>query len=282
MDLLNKLRQKLRASTIVEKLIYSFVIVFILENLIQTFYHFNSGQGLIFFTEFFSLSASSNNYLQKILNLVTYSFLHDDFIHLIFNLIVFYYFANLFVDFFNQKKLLNYFILGSVFGGTLFLLSNYFFTIIRNDQAYLVGASAGISAIIVGLATKMPNYEMNFRFIGYVKLWVLATIWVVSNIILMHNGNEGGKFSHLGGAFIGFFLTKYFSNNNNLSSFSFIKTKRSNLKTVYKKSDTNLSNYQIDNLKQRKIDALLDKISKSGYEVLTEDEKIFLDSASKN
>jgi hypothetical protein len=142
-----------------------------------------------------------------------------------------------------------------------------------------MGASASISAILVGLATHIPNYKLNLRLIGPIKLWVLTAIFIFLSVFLIPNGNAGGQLAHLGGAFIGFLLTKYFSVQ---------KTKQTNLKTVYKSSDTlkmnddfGLSNHQKQKIRQRKIDSLLDKISKSGYESLTEKERLFLASESK-
>lgn len=283
MDLLNQVKEKIKVATVVEKLIYIIITIFIIQNLVNTFSFFQSTNGANFIINNLSLSASLNGIIIKFYTLFTYSFLHGGFIHLIFNLIVFYYIGNLFLDYFNEKKLLIYFFLGSVFGGIFFILSYNYFEVFKNENAYLVGASASITAIMVGLATYVPNYEMNFRFIGFVKLWVVTAVWIFLSFVLIPQGNAGGQLAHLGGAFIGFVLTKYYFNiNNDKSKFTFKKVKQTNLKTVYRKADETQSNHQKDKLKQRKIDAILDKISKSGYEILTDAEKEFLDTVSKN
>jgi membrane associated rhomboid family serine protease len=281
MDLFTQLKEKIKQISMVEKLIYLLIAIFVIEKLLITFSFFNDGT-TNFVLQYFSLSSSLNHFLTKPYTLISYSFLHGGFIHLIFNLIVLYYIGNLFLDYFNEKKFLIYFILGSVFGGILFLLSYNYFNVFNNQNAYLVGASASITAIMVGLATRIPNFEMNFRFIGYVKLWMVTAIWVLLSFILIPNGNAGGQIAHLGGAIIGFILTKYYFLENNVKpKFILKKQNKSNLKMVYK-NDQGLSNYQKKGVKQRKIDALLDKISNSGYDVLTEEEKEFLDHSSKD
>ncbi|MCF6350314.1 MAG: rhomboid family intramembrane serine protease [Flavobacteriaceae bacterium] len=279
MSLLNQIKEKIKTVNSIERLIYAIITVFIVQNLAGTFSFFQNKYVGNFIVDYFSLAVSSN-FLIKSYTLITYSFLHGGFIHLIFNLIMLYYIGNLFLDYFDKKKLLIYFFLGSIFGGLFFILSYNYFKVFENENAYLVGASASITAIMVGLAAYIPNYEMNFRFIGFVKLWILTVVWVFLSFILIPNGNAGGQIAHLGGAFIGFVLTKYIFNENK-SKFTFNKVKQTNLKTVYKTTNF-YSNYQKEKIKQRKIDRLLDKISKSGYEVLSDDEKSFLDSVSKN
>lgn len=281
MNIKSQIKEKLRKITIIEKLIYLLIIVFVFENLIETFNTVKNSETTNFIVKYFSLSPNANELLSKPYTLLSFGFLHEGFLHFIFNLIILYYIGNLFLDFFNKKKLLTFYFLGSIFGGIFYLLAINYVGYFSQSKANLVGASASITAILVGLATYMPKYEMNFRFIGYVKLWIIAVIWVFLNFVYIRDGiNSGGQVAHLGGAFIGFVMA-YFNMEKKINFKMKIKTpKKTNLKTVY--VDTKgLSNYQKNRVKQNKIDALLDKISNSGYEVLTEEEKEFLNSASK-
>jgi len=282
MSFLDQIKEKLKTSSVVDKLVYALIAVFVIEKLIHTFSFFQNSAATNSIFQLFSLSANTANIFSKFFTLITYSFLHAGFIHLIFNVIVLYYIGNLFLDYFNAKKLLIYFFLGSLFGGIFFILSYNYFDVFSNKNVYLVGASASITAIMVGLATYIPNFEMHFRFIGFVKLWVVTAVWVFLSFVLIPNGNAGGQLAHLGGAFIGFVLTRYIFNLNVGSKKKQKKSNKTHLKTVYKKKDEGLSNHQKDRIEQNKIDALLDKISKSGYEALTETEREFLDSVSKN
>lgn len=277
----NEIKEKLQNTSIVDKYIYANVVVFVVALTINALKFLQSGNSN-FIVSYFALSVDSSEYLYKPYTFITYGFVHFGFIHLIFNLIALHYLGNLFIDFFSERKFIIYYLLGSVFGGVFFVLSYNFFPVFKDTNGVLVGASAAISAILVGLATYMPNYEINLRLIGYVKLWIITAIFIFLSVVLIPNGNAGGQLAHLGGAFIGFVLTRYFYREQKQERKS--KT-RSNLKTVYtskeKSEDFGLSNHQKKIVQQRKIDTLLDKISKSGYESLTEKERSFLASASK-
>ncbi len=277
---INEIKDKLQIASIVDKYIYINVAVFVATLSINTMNALQNSKSN-FIINYFTLSEKSSEYLYKPYTFITYGFLHLGFIHLLFNLIALYYLGNLFLNFFSKKKFVLYYILGSIFGGIFFVLSYNYFPVFKNSNAVLFGASAAISSILVGLATYMPNYEINIRLIGYVKLWIITAIFIVLSFVLIPNGNAGGQFAHLGGAFIGFILTRYFNTNRTIVQ----KKKKSNLKTVYKATnkseDFGISNYQKKVVQQRKIDALLDKISKSGYDSLTDNEREFLASASK-
>ena len=143
----------------------------------------------------------------------------------------------------------------------------------------MLGASAGISAIFVGIATYMPNYQLKIRFIGFVKLWYLAAIWVVLDVIQIPISNPGGHLAHLGGALFGFLYVNQASNTE-ISIWSKIKklfvVKKNPLKTVYKSKKTAPKKQTTTTYKQQKINQILDKISKSGYDTLSKEEKDFL------
>jgi membrane associated rhomboid family serine protease len=276
-----ELKNRLENSSIVDKFIYINVIIFVVALITNTFVHLSNGNSNLI-VDLFALNKNTSEFLYKPYTFITYGFLHIGFIHILFNLITLYYLGNLFLNFFSSKKFIIYYILGTIFGGILFVLSYQYFPVFKNSQGILLGASAGIAALLVGLATYTPNYEINLRLIGYVKLWILALIFIVLTIVLIPNGNAGGQIAHLGGALLGFLLTKYYANQKSNP----YKKSKSNLKTVYKakekSNDFGLSIHQKKILKQRRIDTILDKISKSGYDSLSKEERDFLANASKN
>ncbi len=276
-----ELKNRLENSSIVDKFIYINVIIFVVALITNTFVHLSNGNSNLI-VDLFALNKNTSEFLYKPYTFITYGFLHIGFIHILFNLITLYYLGNLFLNFFSNKKFIIYYILGTIFGGILFVLSYQYFPVFKNSQGILLGASAGIAALLVGLATYTPNYEINLRLIGYVKLWILALIFIVLTIVLIPNGNAGGQIAHLGGALLGFLLTKYYANQKSNP----YKKSKSNLKTVYKakekSNDFGLSIHQKKIIKQRRIDTILDKISKSGYDSLSKEERDFLANASKN
>ena len=277
-----EIKEHIQKASVVDKFIYINLSVFVVAFILNTFAFLNASQSN-FIINYFALNKNYSEFIYKPYTFITYGFLHIGFIHILFNLITLYFLGNLFLNFFSSKKFITYYILGSIFGGTLFILSYQYFPVFKNSNGVLLGASAGISALLVGLATLTPNYEINLRFIGYVKIWILTAIYITLTVVLIPNGNAGGQISHIGGAITGFILTKYFANN------SFIKKNyksKSNLKTVYKakekSDDFGMSAHQKKIIKQRKIDSILDKISKSGYESLNKEERDFLTNANHN
>ena len=281
-NLLNIIQRKFKSATIVEKIIYINIAVFAIAYLTKALFSLMQWGEDPFFN-WFALPANFSNFFSRPWSIISYGFLHGDFWHILFNLIILFYFGNLFLDFFSKRDFLTYYFLGIIFGGVIYMLSYNYFPALKTNTAYLVGASAGVTAILVGLATKIPNYAMNFRFIGSIKLWYIAVGVILLDVIQIPVSNTGGHLAHLGGALIGFLLTNQTNKGKNLSNLfsSIFKTKKQNpLKTVYKKPKPKKP-IKNSNAHQRKIDEILDKISKSGYETLTKEEKDFLFSVGK-
>lgn len=278
MSFINNIQTRFKQANIVEQLIYINVGVFVATLLFSVFSNLYVSQSN-FIIYWFSLNSDVDFFITKPWTIISYGFLHADFIHILFNLIVLYYFGNLFIQYFTPKQLLTFYLLGTFVGGLFFLLSYNYFPLFSNQTVPLVGASAGVSAIIVGIATYMPNYQLKLRLIGFVKLWHLAGIFVLLDVLQLAGNNAGGHFAHLGGALFGFLYVTQASNTN-IKIFDSIGAlftfKRKPLKTVYKSKKTQPKKQANTTYKQQKINAILDKISKSGYDTLSKEEKDFL------
>jgi membrane associated rhomboid family serine protease len=276
MSFINTLKNKYKTGTIIEKLIYLNIVIFLLTLLITVFQGLYKGEKN-FLVAWFSLDNSLDGLMTKPWSIISYGFLHADFIHLIFNMITLYFIGNLFIQYFTEKQALTFYILGTLFGGFLYVISQNYFPLFEGRNTTLVGASAGISAIFIGIATYMPHYQIKIRFIGFVKFWHLAAIWLAFDVVGLIGSNAGGSFSHLGGSLFGYLYVQQASNKKtNISTLfsSFFKRKEKPLKTVHKsaKRKQNI----VKNSSQKQIDVILDKISKSGYDTLTKTEKEFL------
>ncbi len=278
MEILNDIKRAYLKANSAEKLIY-FNILFYIITLI-----FNS-----FCTNWLALPSSFDEFLNKPWTIVSYAFIHERFVHILSNLIVLYYTGNLFLNFFNGKQFLNVYYLGAIIGGFAFLLTPYMTK--TPPEAPLIGASAAVTAVFVAIATKIPRYALRLRFIGSLELWVLAALWVLLSIMQLAGNNYGGAIAHLGGAAFGFLYSNQLAKGNDITKWfeeiinffiNLAKPKeKSNLKTVYKsKKRTKTTDNQKS--KQKKIDDILDKISKSGYESLTQEEKDFLFRTGKD
>ena len=278
MSFINTLKNKYKTGTIIEKLIYLNIAIFLLTLLITVFQGLYKGEQN-FLVEWFSLDNNLDAFLTKPWSIISYGFLHADFIHLIFNMITLHFIGNLFIQYFTEKQALTFYILGTLFGGFLYVISQNYFPLFEGRNTTLVGASAGISAIFIGIATYMPHYQIKIRFIGFIKFWHLAAIWLAFDVVGLIGANAGGSFSHLGGSLFGYLYVQQASNKKtNISTIfsSFFKRKEKPLKTVHKSVKRKQKTVKNSNQNQEKIDVILDKISKSGYDTLTKTEKEFL------
>jgi membrane associated rhomboid family serine protease len=281
MSVLRELQTKFKSSDIVQQLIYINVGIFILTLLIGAFSGLG-GEKSTFIADWFALQSSVDTFITRPWTLITFGFLHGGFFHILFNCLILFFFGRLFLDYFTPKQLLNFYIFGTIFGGIVFMLAYNIFPLFEGTSGILVGASAGINAIVIGIAAYIPNYQLNLRFIGYVKLWHIAAFYILLDLVSLAGGNAGGSFAHLGGALFGYLYVQQASNKRSSSSsgsiFDLFKKKRKPLKTVHKSKKRTHSGATKNNKSdtQQKIDAILDKISKSGYDTLTKEEKEFL------
>ncbi len=240
-----------------------------------------------------SLPSSVTQLLQRPWTIITYEFTHFDLWHILFNMLWLYWIGIILADFVGNKKILPVYLMGSWFGGALYILCYNIFPYFNNvvNDSYCLGASAGVMAIVVAAATLTPNYSI-VLFIWPVALKWLAAGMVAIDLISVNAGNPGGHIAHLGGALFGYIFIKQLQSGNDWSKWlnSFFDSvvglfkKRSNMRVSYSKpkNEPRQKTKKDEVLVQQKIDSILDKISKSGYESLTKEEKEFLFKTSKD
>lgn len=276
MNFLNDIKYAYNKANVVEKIIYINVVLFLITVLFK-----NS------IVEWVCLPVDINSFFYKPWTLISYAFIHENIIHILANLLILFYIGNLFLDFHTKKQFLNFYFLGAIVGAVAFL-AYYYLTEKTGDP--LGGASAAVSTVFVAMATKVPRYALRLRFIGSVELWVLAAIWVSLSILQLANVDKGSAIAHVSGALFGFIYAKQLAQGNDIGKWfentidffvNMFKSKNpDSLKTVYRSKSRSQKN-EISKTKQRKIDDILDKIGKSGYESLTKEEKDFLFRAGK-
>ena len=243
------------------------------------------------FLQYVSLSSNPLDLLWKPWSIISYSFFHSDFFHVFFNLIILNFSSQLFLTFFNQKQLLGLYLLSAVFAGIVFVSSFYLMNII----APIVGASGAIMAILVAVTTYQPLMNVRLLLVGNVKLWQITLVILVLDLLQIKMDNSGGHIAHLAGAFLGFAFIKLLENGTDLSKIVstiidffvnlFKKSPSKPLKTVHKNykkpAEKSTSRIVTKDKTQQQIDEILDKISRSGYDCLTKEEKEFLFKAGK-
>jgi membrane associated rhomboid family serine protease len=287
MNILDDLKLQYKTGGMVQKLIFWNIGLFVVFSLLEVVLKFSN----IAFTyfDFVALSSNTTEFLAKPWTLVTFSFFHAGIFHLIFNLLVLHFSGRLFNTYFTDKQLFGVYLLGGIFSGLTFVLL-YFFL---GKTSLLVGASGAIMALLIGSATYAPFMLLRIPLIGIVKLWHVAFVILLVDLIQLPLENMGGHLAHLGGAFFGFIYIKLLQSGTDLTKpisssidgiVTFLQPKK---KTPFKKVHRNTTKKSVHSYSQNKdiaqkqIDEILDKISQSGYDCLTKEEKEFLFKAGK-
>ena len=244
-------------------------------------------------------------------SLATYMFMHTGFFHLLFNMLLLFWFGRMVNDLLPNLKALAVYLFGGLAGALVFVLAFNIFPVFAEAKPPIVGASAGVMAIVASAAALAPTARMNFIFIGPVQLRYVVLVLVVFDLIQIPGNNSGGHLAHLGGALMGWFYIRRLQNGQDLAAplyhlLGYVRIRRKKpldepvrkreAKMVYRQNrppqeDPEPEEYQgysrsfiqeYRNMnRQECVDAILDKIRRSGYASLSEDEKAFLDRTSK-
>ena len=293
MSFINDIKQEFKKGDTLSQLIIVNIAVFLLVNIVWLI-SFLSGNGNYLsklILNWLAVPADIRSLLYKPWTLFTYMFLHEDLLHILFNLLFLYFGGRIFNDLLNSKRLLAVYVMGGVAGAIVFILSFNLFPVFGAGLSYAnaLGASASALAVLLAIASYVPNYTVYLLLVGPVKLKWLAVISVVLDLISIKNGNAGGHIAHLGGAAFGFIYASQLRKGNDWSKFfnipfqfliKFFKP-RSSIKVVHRNLNKTHAKSN-DKSKQQVIDEILDKISKSGYESLSKSEKEILFKLSKD
>jgi len=274
------------------KLIIINVIVWVVLNLVYFISGVSKNDGiykLVF--ENISIPPAAGDFIFKPWTLITYFFVHQDFFHILFNMLIMYWFGMLVQEYLGSRKLVALYVWGGIAGGLAFLLI-FNVTSFFAGVSPMIGASAGVYAIVVGAATLMPDYRMNLLFIGPVKIKYIAAVYIFLSFIGTVGSNAGGNIAHLGGALVGFLFITQLQKGSDwgrpvdavLDFFSNLFKSEPKMKVSYKKAQKGKGSAKqprANSPQESDIDAILDKISESGYEKLTQEEKEILFKASQ-
>ena len=272
MELKDKLKYSLSVMGHLQKLIVINIIFFIVPLLLNTFLWLFELKD-ISIIDYFVVEADLMSLIFKPWSLITYGFLHGSFSHLFWNMIMLFYFGNILVNYFGDKRLLNVFFNGILFGGIIYIISYNLFPVFTGVSSKMIGSSAGVMAILFYITSYNPNHTIRFFFVN-IKLLYIAVFLLLMDIIQIPVDNSGGHIAHLGGALIGFLMFRSFKGIEFVDIYTNLSTRKNNKKI---KRNKTLSGSNFD---QKKIDSILDKISESGYESLTKEEKNYLFKAS--
>lgn len=298
MGFIDELKMEYKIGGIVQRLIFWNVGLFLIPVILFSILEL-SGVHLLSFDwrivngdDFFSISSNPADLLWKPWSVFTYAFLHSGVLHLFFNMMMLVFAGRLFLTFFTQKQFFGLYILSAIFAGLLFIASYNLLPGLQGNMSKMVGASAAIMAILFATAVYAPQYSVRLMLIGTVKLWHIAAVFLALDLIYVSAENTGGHIAHLGGALFGYLYIVLLKQGTDLSKgvsviidffANLFKPRKS---APFKKVHKNPQPQQRPagkpkDMTQKQIDEILDKISKSGYDSLTKEEKDFLFKVGK-
>ena len=237
------------------------VLVFLIPLIMNTILYLLNIKTLSFFN-FFDLHPQINYLLKNIWTIMTYAFIHNDIYHIFWNMFILYFASEYFLNFFDEKKYIKTYFYGILFGGLFFVLSYNLFPVFKNDFTTLIGSSAAVYSVLIFICSYFPNNKINLILFN-IELKYIGIIYILLSLVQIPIENPGGNIAHLGGALWGYLYAMSIYNN----SFNI------DLKEIINKLKFNNLNKSEN---QKMIDAILDKISESGYESLTKKEKELL------
>lgn len=217
--------------------------------------------------------------------LLSYMFLHEGFIHILFNILNLYWFGRFFLMFFNQKQLVGLYILGGIIGALAYIAAFYFFPYFQQEfpaDSILLGASASVLAIMMGVTVYSPNLEIQLLLIGRVKLKYIAAVLFFISVFSVVGDNAGGNLAHLGGILAGYLFAVSIKKGKDLTTlinrvidfFVDLFARKPKMKVSYNKHSATDADWNTRKKKESElIDSILEKIKKSGYESLSAEEK---------
>ena len=288
MNIIDEIKESFRKGNVLHKLIYLNLGLFLTVQIVRIILFLSDSYGLFEdFLNYLAVPANLDVLARRPWTLVTYMFLHVDFIHILFNLLWLFWFGTVFIQELGLKKLLSTYLLGGLAGGLLYVIFYNVFPVFDQvrENSIALGASASVMAVVVAAATYQPNKRMHLILIGPVRIVYIALVMFIFTSLVDFSVNTGGKIAHIGGAFMGFLFAYYYKQGKDISRgfdrmmdrmATWFKPGKQKMKVTHKRSANDIEYNKEKADEQKDIDAILDKISKGGYDSLSSKEKELL------
>lgn len=292
-NFIEELKHQLRAGTMTNRLIIVNVCVFLGILLLKKsllLFNIDPLMSDSWIHHLLDLNSAFPAFIRAPWGLVTSIFTHEQFGHLLFNMLFLYFSGRFFEQYFSRKKLWLTYLFGGIAGGILEILANNLFPALQGTNVVILGASGSIMAIFTALAFYQPNLQVSLFGVFPIRIYFLALFFLFKDLINLGTDDQIAHFAHLGGALFGLLsIQNLYSSKNILtkldgffSRFTSIFTREKKVKTTRTRFKTDEEFNSEKRQKQVKMDQILDKISKSGYDSLSKAEKDFLFNQSKN
>lgn len=290
------LKQSFRKGTSLTKLIYLNIGLFLSIKIVHVLFVLGGYPDASYsiFLDNLGLPAYWEFVLYKPWTIITYMFTHFSFFHLLFNMLWLYWFGSFFLNHFTQRELTGVYLSGGLSGALVYLLCYNLLPFFRTSllSTTAIGASASVMAVVFAVCCYLPQQRIYIFLIGSIKLIHLALFTAVIDLLSIPSANAGGHLAHLGGALFGYLFIVAIRHRINpatgIASF-FQKIGRlfsgkPRMQVRYRKPVSQMNDREYNEYKKEKderINRILDKISKSGYESLTREEKQILFKSGK-
>lgn len=293
MNIVEEIKESFKQGTGLHKLIYLNLGLFLLVQIVRIVLLLSNNPELYSdFRGYLAIPSNLEVFARRPWTVFTYMFLHEGFIHILFNLLWLYWFGQIFVQELGMKKLISTYLIGGLAGGLLFLLFYNVFSVFEpvRDSSIALGASASVMAVVVAVSTFRPDRKLHLMFIGPVKIGYIALAMFILSSMVDFSVNTGGKIAHLGGALAGFVFAYYYKQGKDITRgfdrfmdqvATWFKPGRQKMKVTHKRPANDLEYNRQKGEEQKEVDAILDKISKGGYDSLSAKEKELLFKISK-
>ncbi len=288
MAIIDEIKNSFRKGTVLNKLIYANVGIFLLVQLVHIgIVLSNAPEAYDSFLRLLAVPSGLETLKVRFWTLITYMFFHKDFFHILFNMLLFFWFGRFFMEELGEKKLLGIYLLGGLAGAVLYIAAYNLFPFFEPvvDQSVALGASASVIAVVMAVSVYVPERRMHLVFIGPVKIIYVALFFFIISSVVDFTVNTGGKIAHMGGALVGVLFALNYKQGKDITRgfdrlmdrmVSWFKPGRSKMKVTHRRPMTDLEYNKRKVEEQKEIDRILDKISKAGYDSLTKSEKEML------
>lgn len=295
---LDEIKSYFKSNNIITRLILINVAIWLFINMIRVFafiLSFSDGEIQYFITDLLGIPAAAGRFIFRPWTIISYMFTHIEFFHILFNMLWLFWFGKIFLQYMSSRQLFATYIMGGISGAVLYMISFNLFPVFSDALPYsnAIGASASVMAIVTATAMYVPNYSIHMIFLGRVRIFYIALFLFVLDFFMIRSGNAGGHIAHIGGALWGVAYIYMLKKGSDISALfqglsfnkfrnTFTKKKKSPFTNVYSNEHPmNDEQYNKEKAKnQDEIDKILEKISKSGYESLSKEEKELLFKAS--
>lgn len=284
MNFTERLKHIFKNGNIITKLIFVNVAVYLLVSVLSIFFKL-FGLSQLEYTRWFSVPSNLQWLITHFWTPITYMFYHERFFHILFNMLVLFWFGRIFLLYYSEKQVLSLYFLGGLFGAVAYIVAYNLFPYYEAASYYslLMGASGAILAILTASAVRAPDMELPLLLIGRVKLKWIAVATILISFFGITSENGGGEIAHLGGALAGYLFAVSERKGRDITLLinkiidffvNLFRPRPKKKSTVYHAQKMSSEEYNQKKARDEKeIDHILDKIKTSGYESLTTEEK---------